>query len=87
MTEKAITLLGSESEAHVSIEKVENINFSGRAVSASKPGKKSILPYFVQYNSRLLFFCFAEQQGVNKVSEIAIFFTRMSTLQCITDLE
>lgn len=49
MTEKAITLLGSESEAHVSIEKVENINFSGRAISASKPGKNldPILPNFV----------------------------------------
>jgi hypothetical protein len=45
LSEKSITLLGSESEAHVSIEKVENVNFAGRAVSASKPGEVSYINY------------------------------------------
>jgi len=38
MTEKSVTMQGSDSEADVTIDKVENVNFVGRAVSASKPG-------------------------------------------------
>ena len=38
LSEKSITLLGPDSVADVSIEKVENVNIVGRAVSASKPG-------------------------------------------------
>ena len=39
MTEKSITLLSADSESEVSIDKVENINFVARTVSASNPGK------------------------------------------------
>ena len=40
LSEKSITLLGPDSVADVSIEKVENVNIVGRAVSASKPGNR-----------------------------------------------
>ena len=52
LSEKSLTLLGPASTLHVTLEEIENVNVSSKAVSAQKPGTGRRQRSFVSPRSR-----------------------------------